>query len=192
MAITKENAHKFALLRKTLGKVGGRPKSEKTIAKIEQKVADDYFKQRILRAQDVLINAQLSLARGQQFLYKIGKTWIDTGAKSGYWKNETAVLVEDEKEIQSYLDELAENNGELSDNKNSGTTYYFITTKEPNNSAIDSMQNRVFGRAPDNINLNVNVDVSSLLRDVALRAIEKRKIRNIELVEPLQIEDKTS
>ena len=63
--------------------------------------------------------------------------------------------MESETEIRGYLENLAENDGEytLDDPNDPSATYYFITTKEPDNRAIDSILNRVFGKATDHIDV---------------------------------------
>lgn len=155
--------------RKELGKMGGRPRGAKSKETVIKETAFEELQQRFLGAQDALINAQLSIARGQTFLYKIEKTWVSSpkGDKEGYWKNEKPNLVTTQWEIESYLEELAENNGELSDDQDGGATYYFLTTKEPNNEALKNILDRVYGKPKENVIHDVNVTFS--LRDLNKR-----------------------
>ena len=50
-----------------------------------------------------------------------------------------------QSEIEAYLEGLVEG-GDMDDENDPAATYYFITTKEPNNMAADSMLNRAFGK----------------------------------------------
>lgn len=148
-------------IRSAAGKKGAAVKHARgrSVATLEKEAIKKAIDQRAMRATDVLMNGQISLARGQQFLYKIKKTWVEMGKlkrgqasegnQSGYWRNEKPELVTAQHEIESYLEELADNNGDLSDNKDNGDTYYYITTKEPSNQAIDSLLNRVHGKPND-------------------------------------------
>lgn len=99
-----------------------------------------------MRNANSIYDGQLSLAKGQHFLYKIEKELI-IGPKGGkkYVKSKP-ILVTSEPEIRAYIDGLVEE-GEMDDENDPLATYYFITTKEPNNMAIDSMLDRAFGRA---------------------------------------------
>lgn len=154
-------------IRSEAGKKGGAARAakygenggKKSLAMLEKEAIKKAIDQRAMRATDVLMNGQISLAKGQQFLYRIRKTWVDMGKlkrgqadegnQKGYWRNEKPELVTSQYEIEAYLEELAENNGELSDDQDRGDTYYYITTKEPNNQAIDSLLNRVHGKPTD-------------------------------------------
>ncbi len=106
----------------------GRPKGSENEETKKRRVVEEEFKQRVLRSADELINSQMSLAKGVQMLYCIEKDGN---------KNKKPRLVEDQKEIEEYLE------GNYCDNKN----YYFITTERPDNRAIDSLFDRVFGKA---------------------------------------------
>jgi hypothetical protein len=170
-------------------KFGGRKTGSKNKGTIMQVVAKSKFDQKVLRLQNRLLNAQASKAIGQQFLYKIEKEFVSTGKDNkGYYKNLAPKLVEDEEEIFAYLEELAEKNGSLDNENDPATTYYFLTTKEPDNNAIDSLLNRVHGKAKEAIDVNVNVKFSlkelaerrknlllGKVTDVATKAIEEPK-----------------
>ena len=122
----------------------GRKKGSKLPKTLEKERVHREVKQRILRVAQILLDSQVSIARGQQFLYKIEKEKI-VGPKGGVtYKSKKPELVTNEEEIRAYLDGLVEE-GDMEDERDPGATYYFITTKEPNNMAIDSMMNRAFG-----------------------------------------------
>jgi hypothetical protein len=136
-------------------KNSGRAKGSLNKATLEKKAVEAEFKQRILYQAQGLFNAQSLIAQGQQFLYKIEK-YKEVGAKGGVkWIAKKPKLVTSEWEIREYLDNLVDlANGDLEDEYNPADTYYFITTKEPNNQAIDSMLDRVFGKARQTIGLD--------------------------------------
>jgi hypothetical protein len=118
------------------GKKGGRPKGSLNQATIEKKEAEKQFIDRVVKSVDRLFNAQISIAEGCSYLYRIEQ--IGEGNK----KREEHVLVTDPDEIKKYLD------GETED------SYYYITTKTPDNKAIDSLMDRAFGKARQTIGLD--------------------------------------
>lgn len=136
------------------GKKGGRPKGIKDPQTLEREKVQEAINQRIFNIADSLITPQVSLAKGQQFLYKIEKTKI-VGSKGGIsYRNEKPQLVTSELEIQDYLDNLTEEtNGDIEEDTDPEATYYFITTKEPNNMAIDSLLNRTLGKPKESLDV---------------------------------------
>lgn len=130
----------------------GRPKGSKDPITLEREKVQEAVNQRIFKIADSLITPQVSLAKGQQFLYKIVKTRV-VGPKGGIsYRNEKPELVTSELEIQDYLDNLIEEaNGDIEADTNPEATYYFITTKEPNNMAIDSLLNRTLGKPKETV-----------------------------------------
>lgn len=151
------------LRRVELQKLGGRPKGSGNVetlikeqAKLEKEIVRHSMEQRFMRLSDSLINAQSSIALGQQFLYKIEKKWVKTGkGDTGYWRAERPVQVTTQYEIETYLEGLADaENGEHKP-QDEGDTYYYITAKEPNNEALKDIQNRVFGKPKETIDQHV-------------------------------------
>lgn len=110
---------------------GRKPGSKNPATLEKERVLADY-RQKILRGSSKLYQAQMALATGLTFLYVIRTETV--GKKTIRHKPE---LVEDPETIEAYLA------GELD---NDDDEYYFMSTKEPNNSAIDSLTNRVFGK----------------------------------------------
>lgn len=173
----KKTPAEIRAIRREAGRKGGFAKGGyRSVEKLEKELMKEHIDQRLMRATDAYLNGQISLARGQQFLYRIDKIFVpsggtdkETGAARGYWRNEKPVLVESQAEIEMYLEELADNNGELSDDTDPSSAYYFITTKEPNVQAIESGLSRVHGRPKESIDVGVNVRFSlvelSRLRD---------------------------
>ena len=113
----------------------GRKKGSVTTKTLERRKAEEALHGRILSAVDRIFNAQLALAEGTTYLYRIDEVG------KGKEKRREHVLVTDPEEIKQVLDET---------DGAAGTTdngYYVITTKAPDNKAIDSMLDRVFGKA---------------------------------------------
>lgn len=182
MGATPEQLRKF-------GKLGGRPKGRKNSKTIEKEIIKKHFDERILRATDSLIDAQLSLARGQTFLYKIEKEWVKTGEskngkEQGYWRSLKPKLVENTHEIESYLEGLTDE-GDVDDDQDPGATYYFLTTKEPNNMAIDSLHNRVHGKPKESIDVTGEIKFS--LKQLADSRREQKQIAEGETIRDIDI-----
>lgn len=123
------------------GKKGGpRPGSGRPKGKLDKKTLEKLeilraYKQRILQNADKLFNAQVALAQGISYLYRVDEVG------EGKNKKREHVLVTDPEEIKQVLDETDGAGGVCEDH------YYYITTKTPDNKAIDSMLDRVFGKA---------------------------------------------
>lgn len=122
----------------------GRPKGAKSAKTLEREKVLEAFRQKAMKAAGVLFNSQFHLATGQTFLYKIQKE-LKVGPKGGksYVKSRP-ILVTSQDEIESFLmGEIVQ--GDMDDDRDPNSTYYFLTTKEPDNKAIDSLLNRTFG-----------------------------------------------
>lgn len=104
---------------------------------------------RIMKIADRLVDRQVSLAIGQSFLYRIDKTWVQTGKGRGYWRNKPAVIETDPEVIQAYLDGAFDDRSE----DEGGSSYYFITTKEPSGQDVERLLNRAIGPAPKTLEL---------------------------------------
>jgi hypothetical protein len=123
----------------------GRKPGSKSATTLKKEKVLAALRQRIMENVDRIFGSQLSIAQGQRFLFKIEKERI-VGPKGGIsYRSMKPELVTNEVEIQNYLDGLVEE-GDMDDERDPGATYYYITTKEPNNMAIDSMLNRAFGK----------------------------------------------
>ncbi len=112
----------------------GRKKGQKAAHTLE---AQEYKKRivaRVNEATDVLVDSQLSLARGVSFLYRIDKD------EKG--KKEKPQLVTSRVEIEAYL---------RGDYDGDPDCYYYITAERPNNMAIDSLLDRVHGKATQSV-----------------------------------------
>lgn len=110
----------------------------KTYAELERAGVKQTLDQTFLRATKKLAHAQLSIAQGSSFLFH-----VHTNTKTGM-RNKPE-RIEDLEIIESYL------SGEL---QNDNEDYYYITTKEPNNNAIESIFDRVHGKAKETLDVN--------------------------------------
>lgn len=126
----------------------GRPAGSKNKATMERKAVEEAMKERIMRSADALLNSQMNLAKGVQMLYVI-KTETD---EKGNKRKLRPELVTSQFLIEEYLaGELTDDHGNRGDNEDE---YYFITTERPDNRAIDSLFDRTFGKARQNIGLD--------------------------------------
>lgn len=134
------------------GKKGGRPRGTKSQATLEREAVLAAFREKVMKNADVLFSSQLHLAKGQTFLYKIEKE-LQIGPKGGkkYVKSKP-ILVTSQWEIEAYLqNEIVE--GDPEDENDPNATYYFLTTKEPDNKAIDSLLDRTFGKSAQSMDI---------------------------------------
>lgn len=111
----------------------GRKKGSLSKKTLEQKIVEEELKQRVLQSADSLLDAQLSLAQGCSYLYKIAK---DTKGKE-----KKSELITNKHTIQEYLAGTLKNDG----------NYYYITTEKPSGYAIDSLLDRTFGKSTQKI-----------------------------------------
>lgn len=123
----------------------GRPKgsmNEESKRRAEIKRA---LQERISKHADRLFAAQMSIAEGVTMLFKVEKD------EKG--NNKKPELVTDQNTIQRFIDECGGYDGQMD-----GDTYYFLTTKVPDNKAIDSMLDRAFGKADSKLDLTSGGD----------------------------------
>ena len=110
----------------------GRKKGGKNPATLSREEALRQFRERVQDATSHLQRAQMGLAVGSQYLFKKVKG------------TEDPILVKDVWEIEAYL------RGDYEGGKD---TYYFMTTKDPDNRALDSLFNRTYGKPQDSIDI---------------------------------------
>ncbi len=124
----------------------GRPfgtgrKHNKTLER--EKVAEE-VNQRVFKIAQGLVNAQAAVAKGVQILYRVDSHKTATGKVI----EEKPVIVTDPEEINAYIDSLHTGEG-----VNDESTYYYITTKEPQNQAVDSLLNRALGKPKETMEI---------------------------------------
>lgn len=117
--------------------LGVRKKGLKALEEITIEEIEKDFKRRVGHSAHKLLNAQMSIALGTQSLYKVIQGVDEKGKPT-----RKHVLVTDDEEIREYLDDPTMMNGE---------DYYYITTKQPDNNAINSALDRLFGKASTKI-----------------------------------------
>lgn len=127
----------------------GRPKGKLNEQNERVKQMRELTKKFIMDNLEPMLRSQLQLANGISYVYKIVKTY---DKKQKVTKVEH-VLVEDPWEIKAFLDEHEGGNGPVE-----GEDYYYITTKAPDNRALDSLIDRLFGKARQNIGLDGGED----------------------------------
>jgi len=134
-------------------KKGGENKKTK-----DDKVVQEAFRQRVLKSMGSLIDSQMALAKGVQMLFRI-KTVRFIDPKSGVKKVEKKKpeLVEDSTTIADYL---------AGDYDDDDDVYYFMTTAKPDNKALDSLIDRVFGKATNNLKVDGDIKMSSILDEI--------------------------
>lgn len=126
--------------RKEAGRKGGlKKKGKKTAKTLEREIVQNEIQQRVLRSHGVILDSQMSLAKGNNMLFVI-KSHME-GKKRVQGK---PILVEDRATIEAYLA------GELEDEEDE---YYFITTKVPDNNAIKDLWDRTFGKPKETIDM---------------------------------------
>lgn len=131
---------------------GGRPPGKKNQSTLEKEEVLKQFRLRVMKAADMLANAQLGLAKGSQYLYKIEKEQV-IGPKGGItYRNKKPELVTEQWEIEAYLEGIDEP-------KDNEATYYFLTTKDPENQAIEALLNRSLGKPTESVDLNSKVNI---------------------------------
>ncbi len=147
-SVTTEKLKKKPVPGKNGGKRkgSGRKKGGENQATKVKRATLKQFQDRVTKVVDILFDSQMTLARGQTFLYKIEKEKV-VGPKGGVsYRKQRPVQVIDQREIEDYLEGLI-TEGDEDDDKDPNATYYYITAKEPDNKAIDSMLDRTFGKA---------------------------------------------
>lgn len=120
---------------------GGRPKGSVSKATLERMEVEKAIKQRIFAHADELLNAQLSLAKGITHVFRIDEEEVNGK------KVRKHVLVTDPEEIIDLLDAHEGGDGVV------GESYYYISTKDPNSIAIDSLFNRGIGKPTDTLDI---------------------------------------
>jgi hypothetical protein len=124
----------------------GRKKGGMNQATLERLQVEKELKQRVLKNANRLYDAQFSLAQGLSYLFVI-KTETD---KKGNKRKLRPELITSPIIIESYL------NGDYEEDTED--EYFFITTKAPDNKAIDSLLDRTFGKAQQSLDVTSQGD----------------------------------
>lgn len=144
--VEEEKPSKQAIASRKNGLLGGRPVGSLDTRVLARKEALDIYKDHVSRITEQLAQAQVFNALGNTFLVKREKkAKYDSSGKKVGTKYEY-VNVEDPKLILEFLNENdGADSGELNED------YYFMTTKKPDNKAIDSLLDRTHGKPQQTI-----------------------------------------
>lgn len=158
----------------------GRPKGSVAKSTRTALEAKNRFIERVHKNVDTLFDAQLALAKGEQYLFV--KYHVGEG------KNQKTIVdvVEDRETIADYLQDDG-----YTLNHNEDDAYYYISTKPANNQAIDSLLNRAFGKAPEKIEIEggffkanqLNIQIVSSDHVVEGEIIEGDEVEQTEMTE---------
>ena len=126
--------------RRINGSKGGKKRQgKKSPRTIDREAMHMALKDRGANMAQMLLSSQTLLAMGTHTLIRIDKVG----------KKEVFTVVTDSDEITKVFNTFGEVDGSgIVDEK-----YYFVTHKEPQNQAIDSIQNRTFGRPTESIEI---------------------------------------
>jgi hypothetical protein len=139
----------------------GRKKGSKHKSTIEREKILELAKDIIAGRTKRLIDTQSILAMGAIKVFVIRSHWEGVGKNKKLVKSK-AEIVSDDDEISMALDaEFGEG-----DSPNDENSYYFVVTKDPDNSAIESLLNRTFGKATENKNLTIEKGMGQLLDEL--------------------------
>ena len=116
----------------------GMPKGKVLPKTVERKRELAEIRKKIRKNADRLINAQMQLALGCSFLYKL----VDKGTGKKEF-----VIVQDKEEILRYLNREFENTD----------IYYYIGTDKPDNKAISNLLDRAYGKPTQPVDGNINM-----------------------------------
>lgn len=121
----------------------GRPKGKMNQTSIERSEVKKAFQEKVATHAERLFAAQMNIAEGATMLFKV--------EKDSKGNNKKPELVTDQYTVQRFIEECGGYDGQMD-----GDTYYFLTTKLPDNRAIDSMLDRAFGKPESNLDLTTN------------------------------------
>jgi hypothetical protein len=148
-------------MEKKKGKLGGArpgagmPKGKVTKKVLERQRVEKAYKQKILNKADQILNAQLALALGSYELFLVEMYEDDNGKRK-----RRHVQVTDPKLMQAILDDPGMVQGD---------NYVYVKTVEADKFTLDSLIDRVFGKATQSIDQTVTTitpqDVLKQLRN---------------------------
>lgn len=124
----------------------GRPKGLKNKATIDREKFLQEWKDKVAQRSHSLLNVQTMLAVGTIKVFKI----VTTTDSKGHSTRSKPELVENDDEIIAALD-YEYGDGE---SPNDEEDYYFVTTKDPENQAINSLLDRTFGKPKESVDVN--------------------------------------
>lgn len=147
--LPNETREQFLSRQRELARRGGlKRKGTKNKSTIDRERMLSQFQDFVARKSKTLLASQLALGVGSLYVFRIDTEIIGSGKNEKRFKKKP-VLVQDIDEIINALDfYYAEG-----ESPNNDQTYYFITTKDPENKAIDSLLDRTFGKPKESIEM---------------------------------------
>lgn len=156
----------------------GRKVGIRTPKTLAREAIEREMKNKIMERAMPLVRAAMIPALGQNYVYKIveekspdriliNKQKGTQTIKAGKILSRKHVLVTDPEEIALALDQMEEGASHPDD------AYYYVTTKEPDHKAIETLWNRAFGKPRESVDVNVTAKFS--LKDLGRRVDEIRK-----------------
>lgn len=140
----------------------GRPEGSQNETTRQRMIVKGRVIEGIMKNADAILNAQLNIALGAHMLFRIKED--KNGNKS---KPE---MVDDVHTIREFIEQ---NPGGYEGSIDSDdSTYYFITSKLPDNKAISDMFNRAFGRPNESLQLVDENDKPVPIMEVAITDLD--------------------
>jgi hypothetical protein len=147
----------------------GRKPGSKSPTTLEREAALKSFRDMVIEQTKPLFIAQLQLAKGCTFVYR-----VTIGARGG---RSDPVLVTDQDELFDAIQSIDSNAGygdiaeDIGGENDEQIThrYYFLTTKAPDNKALDSLLDRALGKAVGLIELPPDADTGSVVEFIFKR-----------------------
>jgi len=141
----------------------GRKPGSKSPVTLEREAALKAFRDMVIEQVNPLFIAQLQLAKGCTYVYR-----VTVGARGG---RTDPVLVTDQDELFEAIQSIDSNAGygEVvedeggEDGESLTHRYYFLTTKAPDNKALDSLLDRALGKAVGLIELPPDADAGTVV-----------------------------
>lgn len=127
---------------KNLGRKGGtNKKGSRHVTTVDREQILEQIKNTVALRAKTLINVQTMLAVGTVKVFKIETTRDEKGRET---KSRPELVTDDETIIDALDYEYGDG-----ENPSDDETYYFVTTKDPDNKALDSLIDRTFGKAKE-------------------------------------------
>lgn len=117
----------------------GRPKGRKDDTTLKREKVEAALKQRIMRVAQRILDKQLALAEGCNYLMRVTTITPKKGAS-----RKEVTIVTDPAVISAYFDETLEDTKE--DNE-----YFYITADKPDNRALENILDRGFGKPSQSV-----------------------------------------
>ena len=149
-------------------KTGGRKKESKNKKTIEREKALETYHQTMLQGLMPLVRAQQSSAKG-----------IVVVLRPGLVKNPKTKKLERTGELRQVKDpDEIERLFNLEEDEKVGENYHIVFAKDPNVKALQDIFDRVFGKAKEEIDLNIRGKELKKIQDGVRSLIEMAKKRN--------------